>query len=188
MISTCLGRYFTSAQRTCRREVCVDFAHQHQSLALTGSVANILQKQTGWDLVSKFRGLGQLIYPCSNGVKLRSLQIAALRPGNLLIGRASSRLSADDIAEGHSLVRQRDAGRALRGPTAAALARTGPSLPAQELIVNRKFRATDRGWCIAKAQINVNPSQALGIESAAAADVDDVGAKFDQRSVENRYR
>src|SRR5215472_6288814 len=140
------------------------------------------------DLVSKFRDFGQLVYPTGNGIKLRSLQIAALRPCNLLVGRAPGRFSADDIAKGHALVRQRDAGRALPSPPAAALERAGPCLPAEELIVNRKFRATDRCRCIAKAPIDVNPPQALGVESAAATDVDDVSAGFEQSSVENRHR
>src|SRR5262249_2585331 len=103
-----------------------------------------------WGSRIRVSRLGQLVNPACNRVKLRSLQIATLGPCNLPVGCPSRRFSADDVAEGHALVRQGDAVRALAGATVAVLAGTGPRLPAEELIVNRQVRPADRGRRIAK--------------------------------------
>src|SRR5215467_12755846 len=118
----------TGHRRTAAIKVHLVRAPSHACTA--GSVANVLQKQMRWNLISEFGGFGQLVDSGGNGVKLGSLQISPLGPCNLLFGRASGSFSADDIAKRHALIGQRYAMRTPQRSAVAALAPSRPCLPA----------------------------------------------------------
>src|SRR5260221_6538891 len=63
------------------------------------SVANILKQPFGGDLVAQAGGARAFVDPRRHRVELRSLQVAALRPADLVVGGAPRMPPVEDIGE-----------------------------------------------------------------------------------------
>src|SRR5262249_35347131 len=125
-------------------------------------VADILQEQARWNLVAEPGFPRELVHFAADGVELRTLQVAALRPGDLVARGSSLRGIVHHPRQRHPLVRQRDAiGALVAFPSVGVFPLVWPRLPADELIVEHQIGHADRRRRIAETQIHVDAVHAL---------------------------
>src|SRR5260221_7289546 len=123
------------------------------------SVANILKQPFRGDLVAQAGGARAFVDPRRDRVELRALQVAALRPADLVVGGAPRMPPVEDIGEKDEIAGKRHAVGAL----ARALRRGGPPRPRQVLVAHREVRAPHRRRPIAEANVQLDALQARDI-------------------------
>ena len=132
------------------------------------SVANVLQKPFRRNLPAEAGALRQLVDFAGDGVKLRALQIAAFRIGDLVRRGAPLHFARDDVCECDAPIRQGVAVLAAPVTAVAVLGLLRARLITEMLGIGGELGMSDRRRCIAKPQVNVYPLKALGVRLAAA--------------------
>src|SRR4051812_47891468 len=153
-----------------------------------GSVPDILQEPLGWNFPAELSLLRRLIDLSGHRVKLRALQITALRIGDLVGGGAAHRPPLHKIGQRYALVGKRVAMLPAAAPAVAVLALDRTGLVADMLGVGGEFRMAYGRRRVAEAQIHIDLLQAGVIGPAGAADHQNMRAGLEETAIGNLDR
>src|SRR5262245_55350972 len=145
-----------------------------------GLVPDVLQEPFGRDLAARPSAPGGFVHLAGDRIELRTLEVAALRIGELVGRGAAFDLAGNEVGERDAPVRQRVAVLAAAPAAIAVLSLGGSRLVTDVLGVGAKLGVSDRRRRIAEAQIDVDPGEARRVGLAGAAHHDNVRALLEQ--------
>ena len=137
------------------------------------SVADILQEPRSWDFASQAARGGEFIDLTSYSMKLRALDVAALREGNLIGGSAPGASAGDEIGKAHRATRNLYPVAALGVAIPILRPRDGVG---DVFVLEPELGQSDRRRRVSEPQRDVDAF--IGACVGTAADAGDMGARF----------
>src|SRR5262249_46616718 len=152
----------------------------------TSSVANVLQKPLGWNLVAETLRLGELVDAARERPELVALQVAALREGDLIVGGADATVALHNIGKGDRALRRKHA--AMSAAALALALEASVDVRARrvsEVFVISAIGAPGRGR-VAEPQVQVDAVEDRSVlEATAHAGRDQMRTLLDARTIDD---